>query len=57
VTGTGPDHEERQADADVVERAVDRALAVEADLAELARDELRRRADAPLPRSLVDFLR
>jgi hypothetical protein len=29
----------------------------DADLVELAREEMRRRADAPLPRSLVDFLR
>jgi hypothetical protein len=57
VTGTGPDHEERQADARALDRTVDRTVAVQADLAELARDELHRRADAPLPRSLVDFLR
>jgi hypothetical protein len=57
VTGTGADHEERQADARAVDRTVDRTAAIEADLAELARDELHRRADAPVPRSLVDFLR
>jgi hypothetical protein len=53
VTGTGSDQDERPDDR----RAVDRAVAIEADLAELARDELQRRTDAPLPRSLVDFLR
>lgn len=31
--------------------------AVQEDLAQLTEDELRRRTEAPLPRSLTDFLR
>ena len=33
------------------------ARMVHEDLARLAEDELRRRTEAPLPRSLTDFLR
>lgn len=35
----------------------DELPAVQEDLAQLTEDELRRRTEAPLPRSLTDFLR
>ena len=36
--------------------AEEAVLPVEEDLSELAAEEVRRRTEAPLPRSLIDFL-
>ncbi|MEY2478148.1 MAG: hypothetical protein QOG87_3463 [Actinomycetota bacterium] len=35
----------------------DEELPVDRDLSELTADEVRRRTEAPLPRSLIEFLR
>lgn len=38
------------------ERDDERGSTIAGDLTQLAEDELRRRTEAPLPRSLIDFL-
>ena len=45
----GPDDEEE-------ELPDDEELPVERDLSELTAEEVRRRSEAPLPRSLIEFL-
>ena len=46
-----PDDDEQPAEEDVEE-----TLPVERDLSELTAEEVRRRTEAPLPRSLIEFL-
>jgi hypothetical protein len=43
-------------DGEPTAAADDAAPTVEADLTSLTTDEVRRRTDAPLPRSLLEFL-
>lgn len=45
------------ADEDEVVAQAEDVPAVDSDLAGLTREELRRRTEAPLPRSLLEFLR
>jgi hypothetical protein len=54
---TGPDAPVEDEDDDEQPADADTQAVIDGDLSALTADEVRRRTEAPLPRSLLDFLR